>query len=143
MTVKRYQLIDAKDNQDVGGIKLVYRVTRAETSLLKTLRKKSEEVVFLKPRREIWGEKKQPQHWLLGNMNYTSFKDVYMFFRYKEVKQNDPLFEHVNKREKEFIINDSTSTTSTITRKLPLKEKCLYNFLVVTDKIITIFSNQK
>jgi hypothetical protein len=143
MTVKRYQLIDAKDNQDVGGVKLVYRVTRVEKSLLKTLRKKSEEVVFLKPRREIWGGKKQPQHWLLGNINYTSFKDVYMFFRYKEIKQNDSLFEHINKQEKEFIINDSTSTTSTITRKLPLKEKCLYNFLVVTDKIITIFSNQK
>ncbi len=141
--IKRYQLIDTKDNQDVGGIKLVYRVSRAEKSLIKTLRSKSEEIVFLKPRREIWGGKKQPHCWLLGNMNYSSFKDVYMFFRYKEIKQNDPLFEHINKQEKEFTINDSTSTTSIITRKLPLKEKCLYNFLVVTDKIITIFSNQK
>lgn len=141
--IKRYKLIDTHDNQDVGGIKLVYRVTRAEKSLIKTLKKKAEEVVFLKPRREIWGGKKQPHCWLLGNMNYTSFKDVYMFFRYKEIKQNDPLFEHINKQEKEFIIDDSTSTTSIKARKLPLKEKCLYGFLIVTDTILNKFNIQK
>ena len=141
--IKRYRLIDAKDNQDVGGIKLIYKVTRAEKSLLKSLKNKSEEVVFLKPRREIWGGKKQPHCWLIGNINYISFKDVYMFFRYKVINQNDPLFKHVNNQEKEFIIDDSTPTTSITRKRLSLKQKCLYYCLVASDKIITTFINQK
>ena len=134
--VKRYKLISTQTNQDVGGTKLVYKVTRAEQSLLKSLKNKSEEVVFLKPTKEIWGNKnkKAPLPWLMGNINYTSFKDVYMFFRYKEIKQHDQLFSHISKQEKEFIIEDST----TVVKKISLKEQCLLGVLVSVDNIINL-----
>ena|SRR4030042_4776068 len=134
------------DNVKVGGIKLVYSKSKQYSTT------DDQEVVFLKPYKEVWAKdgKKSCRKgeygntlspftnvWLRLTQDYNNFEKDYDLIHIEEKVTNPKLIKYLNRQSKNFKLDDNESTI------LTLKDKTLFMLKLILLRIKNRIINQK